>query len=53
MGGGSVSKHKAKELHANPLTAPKKKEPPKDTIPLWKVWKWSLRNPGVSPWKND
>lgn len=43
---------KAQELHANPLTAPPKPSPRPGTVPLWKVWRFSLKNPGVSPWRD-
>lgn len=43
---------KARELHANPLTAPPKPKPRDDVVPLWKVWRWSL-HPGESPWRDD
>ena len=44
---------KAKELHANPLTAPPKPPPRAGVVPLWQVWRWSLAHPGVSPWQED
>lgn len=46
-----MSKHKARELHANPLTAPPKPKKRDDEIPLWRVWRWSLAHPNESPWR--
>lgn len=48
-----MAKRKAKELTSNIMSAPAyRKQNKKGTIPLWKVWKWSLKNPGVSPFKD-
>jgi hypothetical protein len=48
-----MSKRKATELHANPLTAPPRPTARADDVPLWKVWRWSLAHPNESPWRDD
>lgn len=48
---------KVKELEANPLKRNGNKAnciictPREDRVPHWKVWRWSLENPGVDPFK--
>lgn len=48
-----MSATKAKELHANPLTAPPRPPEREGMVPHWKVWRFSLANPGVNVWRDD